>query len=190
MKENKMLFAFSGIDDEYIEGARPRGRRKTIAQWTLIAACVMLVCGLSLWSIAFRTGGGSDYVQNPQFLAAVQDYLFASGGTVIGNIGSAPGGPEGGDDGASSPNGDYMEITDNQVEGIVEGDLAKATEKYLFRLGSHTIYIYSIAGEESALVSTYTIPFIKGEKTYYKYYDRFLSKALFHLYRRYDKLVC
>lgn len=57
----------------------------------------------------------------------------------------------------------YVESTDNQVAGIIEADIIKTTEKYLFRLANNEILrIYSLEGENSKLVSEYYIPRIEG----------------------------
>lgn len=66
-----------------------------------------------------------------------------------------------GDDMAEAPGnaGDdsaYSEVTDNQVQGVVEGDLFKRTDSHIFYLNaqshsrSYTLYAYTIAGEASA----------------------------------------
>ena len=51
--------------------------------------------------------------------------------------------------------GEYVETTDNQVAGVIEADLIKRTKTHIFYLNSRamTIYVYSIAGEESKLVN-------------------------------------
>lgn len=66
-----------------------------------------------------------------------------------------------GDDMAQAP-GDagndpaYSEVTDNQVQGVIEGDLFKRTDSHIFYLNaqshsrSYTLYAYTIAGEASA----------------------------------------
>lgn len=57
----------------------------------------------------------------------------------------------------------YVESTDNQVSGIIEADIIKTTENYLFRLKNKEILrIYSLEGENSKLVSKYSIPRIQG----------------------------
>ncbi len=84
-----------------------------------------------------------------------------------GDTGSVPGiGNE--DTGASgSGNGGYVETTDNQVAGVIEGDLIKRTKTHAFQLcywnekgylqEDLTVRVYTIAGEQSKLVSQYTI---------------------------------
>ncbi len=53
----------------------------------------------------------------------------------------------------------YVETTDNQVAGVIEADLFKRTKTHIFYLNRQnmTLYVYSIAGEESALVSSVVI---------------------------------
>lgn len=55
--------------------------------------------------------------------------------------------------------GEYVETTDNQVAGVIEADLFKRTKTHIFYLHrqSMTIYVYSIAGEESKLVNQVSI---------------------------------
>ncbi len=55
--------------------------------------------------------------------------------------------------------GEYVETTDNQVAGVIEADLFKRTTSHIFYLdlNNAVIRVYSIAGEESCLVSTYNI---------------------------------
>ncbi len=52
--------------------------------------------------------------------------------------------------------GGYVETTDNQVAGVIEGDLLKRTNTHLFYLdiSARSVYIYDIAGTESKQVST------------------------------------
>ncbi len=57
--------------------------------------------------------------------------------------------------------GEYIETTDNQVSGVIEGDLIKRTNEHIFYLRETgeglNLAVYSIAGEQSALVSDYTV---------------------------------
>ncbi len=45
---------------------------------------------------------------------------------------------------------EYEEVTDNQVEGVIEGDLFKRSDKYVYYLRGNELTVYSIAGENSA----------------------------------------
>jgi uncharacterized secreted protein with C-terminal beta-propeller domain len=53
--------------------------------------------------------------------------------------------------------GSYKEVTDNQVEGVIEGDLIKRSDRFIYYLREETINVYSIAGENSEVVGKYTI---------------------------------
>lgn len=62
---------------------------------------------------------------------------------------------------ASSSSGDknYVETTDNQVAGVIEADLFKRTKTHIFYLDytEMVIRVYSVAGEDSRLVSKYQL---------------------------------
>lgn len=177
MSDIDLLKALNGVDEEFIEEAKPMKKAanfKVIA----IAASVLLVFGLSLWGIiggmnrpSYDNDNGN-IVINPGFSSVIKEFLInPDAGSVTDGGASAPEGSEG-----FNPNGNYMEVTDNQSMGIVEGDYVKATDKYIFRLGNHTIYVYSIEGNGSRLVSTFTIPYISGENSYSRDYEMFLSE--------------
>lgn len=67
------------------------------------------------------------------------------------------------DENTTSPSGEnnYQDVTDNQVQGVTEGDLFKRTQTHLFYLAynseNYTLSSYTIAGEDSALCSSLTI---------------------------------
>ena len=50
-----------------------------------------------------------------------------------------------------------VEITDNQVAGVKEGDRIKRTESHIFYLDKNVLRVYSIAGEESAEVGAFSL---------------------------------
>ena len=78
-------------------------------------------------------------------------------------------------------NGKYEEATDNQVDGVIEADLIKRTDKYIFYLdrfgGGAVLRVYSIAGEDSVQISEHKITF-SGNATdvYYGQMEFYLSK--------------
>lgn len=95
--------------------------------------------------------------------SAMNDFLLSDRGNDEyseddGFVGgdSAPGDTGEGSVGGGS-NGSYVEVTDNQIEGIIEGDLYKTTDKYIFRYRMGALYIYSIDGENSAQMSSVKI---------------------------------
>ena len=50
-----------------------------------------------------------------------------------------------------------FEITDNQVNGILEADVIKRTETHIFYLAENTLTVYTIEGENSQKVSEFTL---------------------------------
>lgn len=67
---------------------------------------------------------------------------------------------------AGYPNGDtsgavgeYVEVTDNQVAGVIEADRFKRSDKYLYYLRNGVISVYSIAKDQSCLVGSYELPY-------------------------------
>ena len=53
--------------------------------------------------------------------------------------------------------GEYVETTDNQVAGVIEGDLFKRTKTHIFYLSDKVLRVYTIDGENSKLVNEYEI---------------------------------
>ena len=83
------------------------------------------------------------------------------------------------DEAVDSINGNYVETTDNQVKGVIEGDLMKRTRTHIFYLDpvELVIRVYSIAGEASDLVATYDLNEGKGEEYIHSYaIQTFLSE--------------
>lgn len=180
--KKEFLLSLNDIDEGYLEDARPKVKKKTALPRLVIAASLLLV-GATVLTFALLGGkGGNDpivptpddstgtlippeddtpsYAPNPRLMASIKNYIKDSSSNVNVQLdldmeGSAPDNPD-----ESNPNGSYVEVTDNQVSGLVEGDLLKATDKYLFRLGAHTLYIYSINGEESEEISQMNIPYL------------------------------
>lgn len=58
--------------------------------------------------------------------------------------------------------GTYEEVTDNQVAGVIESDILKRSDQYLFHLNKSILNVYSIAKEESALVGSVDVGSIDG----------------------------
>lgn len=102
------------------------------------------------------------YKNNFQWFAAEVGGLFGflnKGGMAPGmdadnNMSGAP---------ELDANGSYIESTDNQVNGVIESDLVKMTDKYIFRLTGALLRVYSIAKEDSTLVAEFEIPTFQAE---------------------------
>ena len=55
---------------------------------------------------------------------------------------------------------DSSDITDNQVAGVVEGDLVKRTDTHIFHLRGIYLAVYDINKDKSTLVNTFEIKYI------------------------------
>lgn len=78
----------------------------------------------------------------------------------------------------SSTGEKYEEVTDNQVEGVIEGDIIKRSDKYIYYLRNRTLSVYSIEGEASKELGCYEIQDQDGYKlgAYGDTWEMFLSK--------------
>ncbi len=54
-------------------------------------------------------------------------------------------------DSAAGNNGSYVEVTDNQVAGVIEADIFKRSDQYIYHLMGNVLDVYTIAGENSQL---------------------------------------
>lgn len=126
---------------------------------------------------------GDDSSDYSDIIAAVDRFKNQSGNNLfIGDDSAEDDGampPEApGDTGTSSKpgvNGEYIENTDNQVDGIIEGDLMKMTDKYIFRIGyegtdtkydpnrAYVIKVFSVDKENSTLITEYKMPDFGGK---------------------------
>ena len=71
--------------------------------------------------------------------------------------------------------GKYEEVTDNQVEGVIEADLIKRSDKYIYYLCGDDFYIYTIDKNSSKCVGNRRINFL-GEGCQYNAKEMFLSQ--------------
>lgn len=51
----------------------------------------------------------------------------------------------------------YQEITDNQVDGIIEGDRIKRSDRYIYYLDNNMLKVFSIAQESTELVASFDL---------------------------------
>ena len=200
-KKERLLLALGDINDKYVKEAEPNpmsGRKRILS----IAASLALLVALSLYLfLPYGTPKAnlSEYESSsyfpviekleayrqllnaPKFSNNFEKLLSVIGGAFAPkyDMDSAPGdaGPEMGPDGSDNMlgNGNYIENTDNQVEGVIEADLMKMTDKYIFRLGHNVLRVYSIEKEDSALVCEYTIDGFDGAKQYGSFMEMYLS---------------
>ena len=82
-------------------------------------------------------------------------------GPASGGSGSAD------DEGVASPDGSggsgggqgesYEEVTDNQTEGVIEGDLIKRSDEYIYYLDGFVLKAFEIGGENSLIAGSYNV---------------------------------
>lgn len=177
MKNKDIYREFGNVDDKFITEADPtavrKGKRRR--KFAIIAACVsVLLLTLNLWLFLPFSGeledlskySDSEYYElmlKVQALACVPDnYRYRNNfhkyfGTheqldsagVITNGSIMP----------DTPADMYEEVTDNQFEGIIEGDLFKRSGEAIFYLdpSTLTLYSYSIEGEDSVMLDSFAV---------------------------------
>ena len=187
-RSGRLMMALGDINGKYIKGAE----RNMTASLIKIAVSLALICALGL--VLFRpyspvTSDISAYLSSEYYplIAEIEEYRlgfmqpkyknnFEVIAATLSSMGNLIGGADSMAPGGSSPdmmegtsNGGYLETTDNQVEGVIESDLMKMTDKYIFRLGyttkpgdknytpNYVIRVYSVDKEDSALVSEFII---------------------------------
>ena len=179
MKSKRLLDAFNLIDEKYIDEASPDKRRannkKRWIKFTAIAACIcLMITAINLFLfIPFSTEvpDVSEYSDSQYYeiikgfnaLSAIKPKYKNNFDKIISSFSSIGGIFDKNEDvdfDASAPedsgtNGDYTEITDNQVEGVIEGDLIKRSDKYIYYLTGSRLKIYSLDKELSKLVSDF-----------------------------------
>jgi len=195
MKNKRLLRSFSFIDEKYVKEAEPGMTTSKVSLKKIIgsAACFVLVIALSLYMfIPINTSGPnvSDYSDSEYYplIATIANYRYRPPSyknnfqritQALSNI--KLGAMMSKDDAAMDMDGssnmmgsapdsngkDYIETTDNQVQGVIESDLIKRTETHLFRLGvknantnisADKLTVYSIAKEDSEPVAEFDIP--------------------------------
>ncbi|MBE6536983.1 MAG: hypothetical protein E7673_03410 [Ruminococcaceae bacterium] len=188
MKKNNWYRGFSLADDKYIVEAHPDNvikpkRNRVFISLVAACACFLLII-FNLWLfIPFSTTppdvsqyANSEYYGLIQKLNALTfekpKYKNNAAKLWAGlkNI-SFKGGLKSDDMNMMSPpmledeTGSYQEITDNQVEGIIEADRIKRSDTHIYYLDNEVLRIYSIDKESTAEIGSYTL--YGGNKSYY-----------------------
>jgi len=177
---------------------RKARRRKLVAGTCLCLLAVVLVSALFIpfqpKMQDIRAHAGSPYydlirklnyatAEQPEYKNAMDAILSAfvslkgaTNGELAGPPMAADPGemPEAGLNGTG--NGSYVEVTDNQVQGIIEGDIIKRSDKYIFYLSTDgMLNVYSIAGADSARMGSYKLR-DKEESIYADNAEMYLSQ--------------
>lgn len=191
MKRDDFLRAIGEIGDDFIEEAAPV-RKKRVVGWqkfAAIAACVAIIfsaIGLYLFlpgDIFEPSVSKYEDSEYYQIITRIEKFYKKNSSTNFDLLFGATAGDKDDMIEEGAPNespddiaGEYVEVTDNQVAGVTESDLIKRSKTHIYYLHLDTLYAYSIKGEASELVGSYTIP--KAEDAKYSYnprYDMYLS---------------
>lgn len=185
-KKERLLFAIGEADEKYIKEAQTN-----MGTTRIIKAAVVLVlfAALSLYlfiPFAPVTSDLTAYKGSSYFplIEGIEDYRLtfmqpryknnfqwfaAEVGGLFGflNKGGMAPGMDADNNMSGAPelgtNGSYVENTDNQVNGVIEGDLMKMTDKYIFRYTGSHLFVFSIEKENSELVGLFEIPTFQAE---------------------------
>jgi len=163
------------------ENIKPRQRKFSFKMISTLAACLAIAVVAVNLAIFLPIGNDEPPVIGPGNEGStlgglsyddIKDIIDANrkpqyNGSVDGNFSGgadmAPGMPEVDDDASmggtttSKPNGstgEYVEVTDNQVNGVIEADIFKRTTTHIFYIRGASIYAYSIEGENSKEVGS------------------------------------
>ena len=191
--KKKWIEGLSLADDRFIEEAEPtkmvKNKTRFRRVWLTLTSCAclaaLLVGSFGVYYHFFGKEDNLDRYRDSEYYNVIvklgalikkneestKDYL------TNGIPDMAPGMPEGDFEMPSLPptgdsvNGDvdtsYEEITDNQVAGVTEGDRIKRSNRHVFYLSGNYLYVYSIEGQNSQLVTKFTFtPFYRDSGQY------------------------
>ena len=194
-KRNKMFQVVDLIDEKYIEEADPaRARRKRIIKRTSgIAACViLLLTAVNLWLFLPYTIDPPDVSEyaDSEYYAVIQkineitcpkpeyknnyDKYIINGLFAKQKAPVMPGGIS--EDFANAEQQIYVEATDNQVSGVIESDIIKRSDKYIYYMDYGTLKVFSVNQEESIEIGAYQIVDKDTYETDYCQLDFYLSR--------------
>ena len=179
MKKKNWYRALSLADDKYIAEAHPDNiikpkRNKVILSLVAACACFALIFG-NLWLfIPFNTNppdvsqyAGSEYyelIQKLNLITFQKPKYKNNAAKLWGSITRIfPSGAKDEDNAApemgtlTEGTGSYKEITDNQVEGIIEADRIKRSDTHIYYLDNDVLRIYSIDKENTKEIGSYTL---------------------------------
>ena len=176
--KKKWLQSFGGVDDKYVHEAAPSGAArtrsgKTVRIVAILAACMafVMLSGTVALFIPFKTTPPSvaayadspyygiiekfnEYNYTPPAYKNTAEWLWHLPGDLFAKAEdfapTSPGQSE-------NLNGNYQEVTDNQVAGVIEADHIKRSDTHIFYLYGNQLRIYTIEGEESQEVAIYDV---------------------------------
>lgn len=195
MKKEAFLLAMNDIDDKYIEEAKPEALavRRRKKRMILLVACMSLVFALGLFLfIPYSTKAPSmnRFSSNEYYeiIDKLNQYYYVppkyknNFDALVGgfsNLFSAMNKGTSDDEIALEGNGSfdmldggtYEEVTDNQVAGVIESDLFKRSDKYIYYFDHGYLAIYSIEGESSKLAGCFNLDSQSNDREFYSSTD-------------------
>ena len=189
-KKHKLLRSLSLADDKYVREADPSVKVNSHRKLKIalsVAACFMIAINLWLFIPIYDTVpdmseySDSEYYsiilkineltyRKPEYKNNYERYLKGSrfkNAMQDGDAVMEQAITSGVVDGSS-----YVEVTDNQVANVIEGDRIKRSDKYIFYLREASLDVYSIEGEQSREVGYYKINYAYD----YEKCDMYLSE--------------
>ena len=203
MKKQRLLRELSNIDEKYVEEAADNAKRvrslRVKRAWGAVAACFCCaVLAASLWlflPLKAEERDLSQYADSEYYgiIVKLNEVLYKPGPyknnfekhfrgifkgamaeddrdlvyseTADGN-GSATG----------TVSSSYEEVTDNQVDGVIEGDLIKRSNTHIYYLNNDNLEVYTINKEASRLVGAHGIrSHIDNSNRYFSAREMYLS---------------
>ncbi len=180
MKDKNKLKMMNAVDDELIDRANPDKikpkKRHFSKKMGMLAACLVIAVVAVNLAIFLPMGSPDEppiidpdaskpsevpgtYEEIKAIIDAYNYKLYGddvsgtmdsnaqmNGDAMGGDSATPPGAPE------MDSDGSYVEVTDNQVDGVIEADLFKRTQSHIFYLRSNGLYAYTIDKENSKLV--------------------------------------
>ncbi len=176
MKEQDIFDAIGNVDPEMVAAAdlKPHAKALKRRKFAVWAACISIfILSLNLWLFLPYSGELQDlsrYADSEYYglMLKVQELAERPPNSRYrNNFHKYFGTYEQSDEGVLTasplmpgvPADKYEEVTDNQFEGIIEGDLFKRSDKSVFYLDpiTLTLYSYSIDGENSAELDSFSV---------------------------------
>ena len=172
--KKKWLQSLGNADDKFVAEAAPTGkaRRRSAKPARILAVlaacmCFVLLAGTLALFIPYKNTPPSvakyadseyydviqklnEYYYEPPQYKNTAELLLSLPGELL-DMFSKDGATA--EDAVANGNGNYQEVTDNQVAGVIEADCIKRSDTHIYYLSDGQLYIYSIAGEQSELIS-------------------------------------
>jgi uncharacterized secreted protein with C-terminal beta-propeller domain len=192
-KEERLINSIGSIDEKFIEEAngkmkKTKNKGGINPAWKAVASFVVIV-GLALFLFLPVNPGPQNlsaykdseyyplmeklesyradstalpYDNNFELIGMVVKTLFTF--TFMGGAMAPDAAPPMQEEGAM--NGEYVETTDNQVSGVIEGDIIKTTTTHLFQYSHGNLMIFKLDGENTERTAIFDVQKVLGGKIY------------------------